>query len=204
MAPCWRPFGATPGLAGGRRFLRPGLTKTYRLGEVEIRRSTGRPRPLPRRVRRHARPSGSGKSTLLNILGASTFPPGDGPLPRPRSHERRRRRTDPVPARACRLRLPVLQPDSLAHRARERRAGDVDRRHPMARRRRRAVGRASARSFPRSSRVATARVAIARRSPSARTSCSATSRPARSTTRPGSWFWRFSKTSIGRSGPRSR
>ena len=75
-------------------------------------------------------PSGSGKSTLLNILGGL-----DVPTARHASSiedhdltDRRRRGADRLPARARRLRVPVLQPHPQPDRARERRARHRDRR----------------------------------------------------------------------------
>ena len=52
-------------------------------------------------------------------------------MARPRSRRARSRRTHAVPARARRFRVSVLQPHSKPHRARERGAGDRDRRHPL-------------------------------------------------------------------------
>ncbi len=51
-----------------------------------------------------------------------------GAVPRPADRAGRRAGADPLPAPACRLRLPVLQPHRQPHRAGECRAGDRDRR----------------------------------------------------------------------------
>ena len=74
-----------------------GLTKIYRMGEVEVH---GAARRRSRPLRRASwwccsGPSGSGKSTLLNILGGlDVAHRGQRALPRPRSDARRRRRAD--------------------------------------------------------------------------------------------------------------
>ena len=111
-------------------FVAKGLTKVYRMGEVEVHALRG----VDLEIRAGELivllgPSGSGKSTLLNILGGLDFASGGTALFR--DHDLTqvgRARAHALPARARRLRLPVLQPDPVAHRARERGAGHRDRR----------------------------------------------------------------------------
>ena len=74
-------------------------------------------------------PSGSGKSTLLNILGGLDVPTRGSV--RFLDHDLTsgdERGAHPLPPRARRLRVPVLQPDPEPHGARERRARHRDRR----------------------------------------------------------------------------
>ena len=75
-------------------------------------------------------PSGSGKSTLMHILAGAR--PADlrrrSGSPAPKLGELERHRDHEAPARAHRLRLPVLQPAADADRGGERRAAAHDRR----------------------------------------------------------------------------
>ena len=96
-----------------------GITKVYRMGEVEVQALRGVDLDL------YAGefvvllgPSGSGKSTLLNILGGLDVPTSGAV--RYRDHDLTggdRRRAHALPPRARRLRLPVLQPHPEPHRA---------------------------------------------------------------------------------------
>ena len=168
-----------------------GLTKVYRMGEVEVHALRGVDIDLcsSGELVVLLGASGSGKSTLLNILGGLDTPTaGSVRVPRPRPQRRRRGRADRVPPPPRRLRLPVLQPDPEPDRARERRAGHRHRRRPDGSRARRSrwSGSASASiTSRRSSPAASSSASRSRaRSPSARTCCCATSRPARSTPTP--------------------
>ena len=69
-----------------------GLTKVYRLGEVEVHALRGVDLDIYRsEFLVLLGPSGSGKSTLLNILGGLDVPTsGRGPLPGPRPDPRGR------------------------------------------------------------------------------------------------------------------
>ena len=79
-------------------------------------------------------PSGSGKTTLLSMLGALLRPSeGEHPPRRRRDHRAHRARAARATRRADRLHLPGLQPDAVAHRARERRGGAQRRGRPRRR-----------------------------------------------------------------------
>ena len=117
-------------VATGIVFRARGLTKTYRTGEVEVHALSGVDLDIARgEFIVLLGPSGSGKSTLLNILGgldvASAgqvmFGEQDLSAASEASSPRYRRR-------ACRLRVPVLQPHPEPDGARERRAGHRHRR----------------------------------------------------------------------------
>ena len=73
-------------------------------------------------------PSGSGKSTLMHILAGLDRPTLDRRPRRRRDHEAQRQEADAAPARAHRLRLPVLQPAADADRRGERPPPARDRR----------------------------------------------------------------------------
>ena len=143
-------------------------------------------------------PSGSGKSTLMHIL-AGPRPPDRGRRRDRRDphREARRHRADQAPARAHRLRLPVLQPPPHAHgrgehpaparaRRREDRQG-VDELRDRARRPLRPHRRTGRPSSPAAS--SSASPSHARSSPSPRSS-SRTSRPATWTPRRARRSWR--------------
>ena len=110
-----------------------------------------------------------------------------------------RSRADALPARARRLRVPVLQPDSEPDRARERRAGDRHRRASDGAEEALALVGLGERLRPFSvaalGRRAAARRDRARHREAARGAACATSRPARSTTRPASSCSRSSRAS---------
>ena len=105
----------------GTVFVSRGLSKVYRVGEVDVVAL----RSVDLEIREGEfivllGPSGSGKSTLLNILGGlDASNKRRGMVPRPQSRRRQRTVADPVPARACRFRLPVLQSDPRALTVRE-------------------------------------------------------------------------------------
>ena len=69
-----------------------GISKVYRMGEVEVHALRDVDLELYRgELVVLLGPSGSGKSTLLNILGGLDVPtPRQRALPRPRPHGRRR------------------------------------------------------------------------------------------------------------------
>jgi putative ABC transport system ATP-binding protein len=97
-----------------------GLTKVYRMGEVEVHALRG----IDLEFRAGELvvllgPSGSGKSTLLNILGGLDVPRRGGVLPG-RNPRPPRGGPDPVPPRSRGLRVPVLQSDPQPDGARER------------------------------------------------------------------------------------
>ena len=87
-----------------------GLTKVYRMGDVEVRALRGIDLELFQgEFVVMLGPSGSGKSTLLNILGGLGYADcGRSLVSRRRLKPRRRCPPDPFPPRACRLCLPVL------------------------------------------------------------------------------------------------
>ena len=137
-------------------------------------------------------PSGSGKSTLMHILaGPRQADLGHGHDRRHGDHDARRQRPHEAPARAHRLRLPVLQPAADADRAGEHPAAADDRRREAGRR---AGSTSSSRSVGLDGpalapagralrRPAAARRDRARARLAARPSSSPTSRPATSTRR---------------------
>ena len=166
--------------------------------DAALRRGRDRGRRAPRRLRRGRRagkltavmgPSGSGKSTLMHILaGPRQAHLRLGRGRRHGDHDAQGLGPDEAPARAHRLRLPVLQPAADADRRGEHQAAALDRRREArpgvlrpARRVRRArrPARATARrSSPAASSSASRSRARSSRSP---TSCSPTSRRATST-----------------------
>ena len=75
-------------------FVARGVTKVYRMGEVDVHALAGVDLDLYEgEFLVLLGPSGSGKSTLLNILGGLDVPTaGTVQLPRPRPHRRRRAR----------------------------------------------------------------------------------------------------------------
>ena len=99
-----------------------GLTKVYRMGEVEVQALRGIDLELYRgELVVLLGPSGSGKSTLLNILGGLDAPTrGEVRYLDHQLTGASRGRAHALPPRARRLRVPVLQPDPQPHRARER------------------------------------------------------------------------------------
>ena len=129
-------------------FRATGLTKVYHTGDgrgaCAARR---RSRALRGRDRRPARPVGIGKSTFLNIIGGlDRASAGDVCFASIELTASTRAAADPVPARPCRLRLPVLQPDPQPDGAGERRAGHRDRRAADEAGRRAGAGRAARRA----------------------------------------------------------
>ena len=111
-------------------FVARGVTKVYHMGEVEVHALRGVDLDLYEgEFVVLLGPSGSGKSTLLNILGGLDVPTAG--TVRYRDHDLTAAddaAPDPLPPRARRLRLPVLQPDPQPHRPRERRPRHRDRR----------------------------------------------------------------------------
>ncbi len=128
-APALEPLTATE--AAAPVFEVQSLSKTYRMGEVEVQALRDVSLELPEReFVVLLGPSGSGKSTLLNILGGLDVPTGG-------TVRYRDARPDRMPTDAGltryrraprRLRLPVLQPDPQPDRRGERRPGHRDRR----------------------------------------------------------------------------
>ena len=114
-------------------FIARQVTKVYHMGEVEVHALRGIDLELAG-VGVHGAVGAlrQRQSTLLNILGGLDVPTAgqvfyrDGELTAADD-----RASDPVPARSCRFRVPVLQPDSEPDGARECGAGDRDRADPL-------------------------------------------------------------------------
>ena len=168
------------------------LQKIYRMGEVDVRALRGVDFDLRRRASWSccSAPRAAASRRCSTSSAGSTCPRRARVLYR--DHDLTaadERRADALPPRARRLRLPVLQPDPEPHGARERRAGHRDRRRSDATRRRRSRWSGSATgsiTSRRSSRAASSSASRSRApSPSGPTCCSATSRPARSTSETG-------------------
>jgi energy-coupling factor transporter ATP-binding protein EcfA2 len=128
------------------------LRKTYDTGEVQVHALAGVDLELyAGELAVLLGASGSGKSTLLNILGGLDHASAGRVWFRDLElTDAARPGADPLPARPCRLRLPVLQPRPLPQRARERAACHRCRPEPDAARRgaRHGGSRPPARPFP--------------------------------------------------------
>ena len=148
-----------------------------------------------RRVRRPARPVGQRQvHAAQHPRRARPAQPPARSVLRPPSDRRERRRADALPARARRLRVPVLQPDPEPDRARERRAGHRHRRRPDAGRRSDRPRRpdAAARPLPGAAvrrRAAARRDRARHRQAPGRAAVRRADRRAR-LRRPASWCWR--------------
>ena len=95
-------------MSSGAVFHARGLTKVYRVGEVDVHGLRGVDLELfEGELVVLLGPSGSGKSKLLNILVGLDVPTGAGALPEARAHGGWRSRAHRVLATPRRLRLPV-------------------------------------------------------------------------------------------------
>ena len=171
-------------------FRAEGLTKVYRMGEVEVHALRGVDLVL------YAGefvvllgPSGSGKSTLLNILGGLDVPTAGHVWYHGEDLTRANdAQLTALSPRACRLRVPVLQPDPQPDGAGKRGARHRDRAQPHAARRRAGHGgpEGAARPLPGPAlgRRAAARGDRPRHRQAPRWCCCATNPPARWTRPP--------------------
>jgi putative ABC transport system ATP-binding protein len=101
---------------GAPAFEALGITKVYRMGDVEVHALRGVDLCIQDgEFVVILGPSGSGKSTLLNVLGGLDAPSAG--VVRYRDHDlaQQDERADRLPARARRVRLPVLQPRPQPH-----------------------------------------------------------------------------------------
>ena len=171
-------------LRGVTRSFRQGAEEVIAVNDVDLQVEAGEFLVV-------AGPSGSGKTTLLQLLGGLDRPTERrAAVRRPRPVAAGRRRPHPPAARDVRVRLPAVQPDPHADRARERRGGaradgHCERAPPLARGGAARLGRArrarDAPAEPAFGRRAAAGRRSRARSRTSRRCCWPTSRPATST-----------------------